>query len=115
MQMEERREGSTSILDLSPPREGSFSKELFLPQIEQILKEGQKRIVINLEAVRWLNSTAIGLLMSAFRSARDAGVEMVFAGANPRILDIMRVTGMLQLWKSYPDVEAARKALESEA
>jgi len=115
MQIEERREGTTSILDLSPPREGTFSKELFLPHIEHILEEGQKRIVVNLERVRWLNSTAMGLLMSAFRTARTADVEMVFAGANARIAEIMRVTGMLQLWKSYPDVESAMAGLESEA
>jgi anti-sigma B factor antagonist len=107
MRIEERDVDGKVVLDLQPPRGGEFSKELFIPQIEAILAAGQTKIVLNLSEMRWMNSTAMGLLMSAHRKADSEGAQMVFAGANPRISDIMRITGMLQIWKTYPDVESA--------
>ena len=80
--------------DLEPPAEGEFSKELFGPHIESILERGERAIVINLTEMRWINSTAIGLLVAAFRDAKANEARMVFAGANPRISEIMKITGM---------------------
>lgn len=114
MQISERTADGVTILDLSAPREGEFSRELFLPQIEDILSAGARHIVINLEGLRWLNSTAIGLLMGAFRAAHREGVTMLFAGANNRITEIMRITGMLSVWQAYPDVTTALDAIRGE-
>ncbi|HEX9640136.1 MAG TPA: STAS domain-containing protein [Candidatus Krumholzibacteria bacterium] len=107
MRIEERQVDGKVILDLKPPREGQFSKELFIPQIESILEAGHRQIILNLSALRWMNSSTMGLLMSAHRISDAADARMVFAGANGRIVDIMRITGMLQVWKTYPDVESA--------
>ena len=107
MQIEEQEIDGVTVLHLSAPREGEFSRELFLPQIDSVLDGGARRIVINLEGLRWLNSTAIGLLLAAHRAAERVGATMVLAGANRRIREIMKITGMLQLWKSYPNVNAA--------
>lgn len=114
MRIEEREIDGKVILDLKPPREGEFSKELFIPQIDSILEAGTREIVLNLGELRWMNSTAMGLLMHAHRRADAAGARMVFAGANGRINDIMRITGMLQIWKTYPDLEAALASFDSE-
>ncbi len=107
MQIHERTIGKVTVLDLEPPTEGEFSKELFGPHIENILERGERAIVINLTEMRWINSTAIGLLVAAFRDAKANNARMVFAGANPRISEIMKITGMLQVWKSYEDVDGA--------
>jgi anti-sigma B factor antagonist len=104
VQIEEQEISGITVLHLSAPREGEFSRELFLPQIDSILDAGARRIVVNLEGMRWLNSTAIGLLLAAHRAAERVGATMVMAGANRRIREIMKITGMLQLWKSYPSV-----------
>jgi anti-sigma B factor antagonist len=107
MRIEERQIDGKIILDLKPPRDGQFSKELFIPQIESILEAGHREIVLNLSGLRWMNSSTMGLLMSAHRISDAAGACMVFAGANGRITDIMRITGMLQVWKTFADVESA--------
>jgi len=113
MRIEEREVDGKVILDLTPPREGEFSKELFIPQIDSVIAAGNRQIILNLSALRWMNSTAMGLLMHAHRRADEAGAQMVFSGANRRISDIMRITGMLQLWKTYPDVESAMASFDS--
>jgi len=114
VQISERIVDGVTVLDLAAPKEGEFSRELFLPQVDDILSAGAKHIVVNLEGLRWLNSTAIGLLMGAFRAADREGVTMLFAGANSRITEIMRITGMLSVWQAYPDVDTALAAIRGE-
>ncbi len=107
MQINQRRVGEVTVLELSPAHTGDFSNELFRPQIESVLAEGARRILFDLSRMSWINSTQLGLLIFAHRLMDEQKGKTALVGANDRIRDLMKVVGVLSSWHLYESEEAA--------
>ncbi len=112
MRLTQRDEEGLAVLDVDPPATGDYSRELFLPQIESLLAEGERFILLNISRLRWINSTDIGLLVAAHRKVEELNGRFLIVGPNRRIKELMRVVGMLKLWEVFESEDDARAALE---
>jgi anti-sigma B factor antagonist len=69
------------------------------------------RIVLDLSEVRFIDSTALGMLVSTLRESREEGGEICLVIDDPHLLKIFRITGFDSLFKIYPDVTGAIAAV----
>jgi anti-sigma B factor antagonist len=115
MRISEHSTDDVTILDLLTPLTGDHSRRLFVPQIEALLAEGRKLLVLNMEQMNWLNSTGVGSLVSAHRKVEEMGGRIVIASPNERVRDIMKVVGLAAVWSVYPTVEEAVASFEQQA
>src|SRR5258708_15734190 len=60
--------------------------------IVKMLKEGVRRIVINLTGVEYIDSTGIGSIAYCFGKISQAGAETRVAGATGLVMDLFRLT-----------------------
>ncbi len=107
MQIQQRQVGEVAVLELSPAHTGDYSRELFRPQLESVLAEGNRLILLDISRMPWINSTQLGLLIFAHRLVEEKKGRLALVGANERIKDLMRVVGVLDAWHVYETEEAA--------
>jgi len=63
-------------------------------------------VVVDLSAVTFLDSTGLGLLVGAAKRARNAGGSLRLVCDNPRVLRVLRITGLDKTLPLYPDLES---------
>ncbi|AUY47798.1 hypothetical protein C2142_01075 [Streptomyces sp. CB01881] len=68
---------------------------------------GAVRLVVDLAAVGFIDSTGLNVLLGAARRARDGNGALRLAGAGPRVRDLIDLTGVAALLPLYPDTAAA--------
>lgn len=72
-----------------------------------VLGEGHERVVLDLEAVDFLDSTGLGVLIGVLRRINATGGELRLVCSTPRILDLFALTGLDRVFDLRPSVAAA--------
>jgi anti-sigma B factor antagonist len=88
----------------------SFEVEGLRTTIASLLKQGRKKIVLNLDGLRYLDSSGIGELVRNYMTVIKSGGEMKVVGLKPKVEEIFKVTQLHQIFQEFQD-EA--EALES--
>lgn len=73
------------------------------------LPGGDEKVVIDLSAVDFMDSSGLGALVGAWKVVREHGTFRV-AGANPVVHRVLTITGMENVFEIHPDVETALKS-----
>jgi anti-sigma B factor antagonist len=67
--------------------------EEFVRAVRQALQSG-KEIVLHMADVTQIDSGGVGALGTAFTSAHNRGAEIKLAALNPRVAEVLRITGL---------------------
>lgn len=86
---------------------GPENSDLVANTIKSLLDNGKKHVVIDLHRTRWANSQGIGLLIGAYTSLKNAGGNLVLARVIDRIHDILSVTQLLLIFKTFATTDGA--------
>jgi len=87
--------------------------ESFEKRVSGLLRQGHKKLVVDLSSVNYIDSAGLGVLTLCSGSATQAGGALALAGASGiarRLFELTRVDTILPI---YPTVEAAAHALAS--
>jgi anti-sigma B factor antagonist len=76
-------------------------------RLEELDSEGARRVVVDLSAVDFLDSSALGALIAAHRSISGAGRSLCVACPKPHISKIFRITRVSDVIDLYDSVEDA--------
>ena len=57
-------------------------------------QERPRRFVLNLSRIEFMDSAGLGLLMGRYRLVREFGGVMALTSPNPRVMKILRLSGM---------------------
>ena len=101
MKIKKRQEGEVMVLDLSGKIMGGDDFDLFNNAIRDLVKEGYVDIVLNLKGVKWINSTGLGLMVSAYTSLVKQGGRMKVCEVSDRIDNILHVTQLELIFETY--------------
>ena len=75
-------------------------------QIKGMLAAGQKKIVLNLADVSYIDSAGLGALVAAHHSARTQGASLKLAHLGQKFQETLQVTKLLTVFEVH-DTEAA--------
>ena len=59
-----------------------------------LLTDGKDHILVNLEAVAFMDSTGLGVLVGGLKRVKERGGELAIAGAQGTVLRVLNVTGL---------------------
>ena len=62
--------------------------------VKGLLLKDQKKLVLDISTLDYVDSSGIGMLVSCLTNVKKAGGELKLAGANPRIRRIFAMTGV---------------------
>lgn len=107
MKIKKRQVGEVMVLDLSGKIMGGDDFDLFNNAIKDLLGEGHVDIVLNLKGVKWINSTGLGLMVSAYTSLVKQGGRMKVCEVSDRIDNILHVTQLELIFETFDKEEGA--------
>ncbi len=90
---------------------GPDNSDKFHSFFKSLLSEGKNKIIVNLRKTPWADSRGIGMLIGAHTSLKKAGGELVLAHVIDRIGDILVITNLNLLFKTFDNIDEAVKYL----
>src|SRR6202048_2419584 len=80
--------------------------------VRELLGKGQKKIVLNLADVNYIDSSGIGELVSAFTTAKNQGGELKLLNLTKKVHDLLQITKLYTVFDVKEDETAAVKAFK---
>ena len=75
--------------------------------VRELLSKGQKKILLNLGDVSYIDSSGIGELVSAFTSVKNAGGELKLLNLTKKVHDLLQITKLYTVFDIKDDEAAA--------
>ncbi|MGC8465126.1 MAG: STAS domain-containing protein [Acidimicrobiales bacterium] len=69
--------------------------------LDSVAMTKPERVVVDLSLVEFLDSTGLGVLVSAFKSFTDDGVGFRIVASDRRVLRVFEVTGLLDVFEVF--------------
>lgn len=80
-------------------------------RLQQTLKNGLPRLVLNMAGVPYMDSAGLGVLINASGIAKEQGGELRLCGVSERVLSLLKMTRTDSLLPIDADVDASLAAL----
>ncbi len=78
----------------------------------ELLREGHKKILLNLAQVNYIDSSGLGHLVSAFTTVRKQDGELKLLKLTNKVHDLMQITKLYTVFDIRDDEAEAVKAFE---
>jgi anti-sigma B factor antagonist len=82
-------------------------------RITDLLDAGQRRLVVDLTNVEFIDSTGLGVLVGALNRAKELGGSLVLVCPQERVLKLLRITGLDDVFAVHGSVEDATRGTGS--
>ena len=76
-------------------------------QLHSLVARGDDRIVVDLDAVDFLDSTGLGVLVGALKRVRSSGGDLQLICSQPRIRKVFEVTGLTKVFIIHDNLDEA--------
>lgn len=109
LQATTRESNGISIVDLSGRITLGEGSSTIREMVRDLLGKGQKKILLNLADVNYIDSSGLGELVSAFTTVRNQGGELKLLSLNKKVRDLLQITRLYTVFEVF-DQEAAAVA-----
>jgi anti-sigma B factor antagonist len=75
--------------------------------IEDLLKAGDNRLVLDLEELATMDSSGIGLVTRFLTSAKQQGGSLKLVNPSKFVLQTLKLVGLINLFEVFPDSQSA--------
>ena len=75
--------------------------------VDSLIKEGNKKIILNLAKVPYLDSAGLGEIIRCFTTLRKIGGHFKLMSPNQRIIDLLNITKLLNVFDCYDSESSA--------
>ena len=110
MKASTRQVDGVTIVDLSGRITLGEGSVVLRDTIKDLLGKGQKKILLNLGDVSYIDSSGIGELVSAFTSVRNQGGELKLLHLTKKVHDLLQITKLYTVFDVKDDEVSAIKA-----
>jgi anti-anti-sigma factor len=82
----------------------------FANVVTELIGSGERKVLVDLSAVGYVDSATIGCLMDLYRQAAAAGGVLKLAGVQKRVETMLTMTGAQNFIEVHPDESSAVKS-----
>jgi anti-sigma B factor antagonist len=101
MQIEERVVGDVTILDLKGKMTLGEGDELLKDRINSLIGQGHKKLLLNLEAVPYIDSAGLGEVVRAYTTVSRQGGKLKLLSLTKRIEDLLTITKLITVFEVF--------------
>ena len=95
------------VMRVSEPRLTYPILSDFATAVTNLIGHGEKKILVDLSSVAYVDSATIGCLMDLYRQATSAGGTLKLAGVQKRVETMLTMTGAHNFLEVHADQAAA--------
>jgi anti-anti-sigma factor len=82
----------------------------FSSTVTALIGAGERKVLVDLSTVTYVDSATIGCLMDLYRQASAAGGALKLAGVQKRVETMLTMTGAQNFLEIHPDEQSAVKS-----
>ena len=106
LRITDREVQSVHVLDLEGRIVLGEESNSLRERVKSLLAAGNKKIVLNLAGVTYIDSAGLGTLVASFQSARSQGAPLKMTNLGSKFKEVLQVTKLITVFDTY-DSEAA--------
>ena len=106
-----RRLDDVVILDISGRITIGEGTVTLRDTMQKLLHDGDRKVVVNLEDVDYVDSAGLGELVAAFTVVRAQGGQLKLLKLTHRIHDLLQITKLLTVFDSFDNETEAIKSM----
>jgi anti-anti-sigma factor len=84
---------------------------LLIQTVDNLVADGCRHLVIDLEPLPFINSAALGYLIKVAKTLTACGGALALARVQPAILNVIDLANLTPMFPNHPTVEAAIASL----
>jgi anti-sigma B factor antagonist len=107
-----RQIGDVTIVDFSGKITLGEGSATLRKTIRELTEGGEKKILLSLYDVDYIDSSGIGELVSAYTTVRNAGGELKLLHLTKRVHDILQITRLFTVFDVQTEESAAVRAFK---
>jgi anti-sigma B factor antagonist len=105
-----RQVDGVSIVDCSGRITLGEGSVVLRDTVKGLLSKGQKKILLNLGDVNYIDSSGIGELVSAYTTVKNQGGELKLLKLTKKVHDLLQITKLYTVFEVKDDEAAAVKS-----
>src|SRR6201997_4167334 len=110
MKASTRKVDNVTIVDLSGRITLGEGSVVLRDTIRDLIAKGDKKILLNLGEVTYIDSSGIGELVSAFTTVRNQGGELKLLNLTKKVHDLLQITKLYTVFDVKDDEASAVKS-----
>ena len=110
MKSNTREVGGVAVVDLNGRITLGEGSVVLRDQVRDLLAKGQKKILLNMGEVSYIDSSGIGELVSAFTTVRNQGGELKLLNLTKKVHDLLQITKLYTVFDIKDDEATALAA-----
>jgi len=107
MKISQKTQDDVVLLELSGKIMGGPDATTLNDKLHDLIETGHTRVVADLSKVNWMNSSGLGILISALTTIRNAGGDLKLACVTERIQSLLMITKLLTVFETFDTTEEA--------
>jgi len=107
MQTVTRHVGEVAVIDVSGRITLGEGNVMLREVVRDLMDQGHKRIVLNLNEVNYVDSSGVGELVKTHATIRNRGGVLKLANLNKRVNDLLQMTRLSSVFDIHKDEAAA--------
>lgn len=115
MQIEQRAVGDVVVLDVKGRITLGEGDELLRDKVNSLLNQGQKKIVLNLAEVPYVDSAGLGEIVRTYTTVSRQGGSMKLLNLTKRITDLLSITKLLTVFETFDHENDAVRSFSQSA
>ncbi len=90
---------------------GDETKEVH-EQVQAIVSAGIKKVVLDLNKVKWMNSHGVGIFMACYSTVQGVKGKMNLCRVSKKVMFLLDLTKVITLFDSFDSIRQAVKAFK---
>jgi anti-sigma B factor antagonist len=115
MQIEERPVGDVIVLDLKGKVTLGDGDQLLKDKINSLVNQGQRKILLNLEGVPYIDSAGLGEIVRTYTTVSRQGGSLKLLNLTKRIQDLLAITKLLTVFETFDSESEAVRSFSASA
>ena len=113
MEIEERSLENVVIVDLKGKLTLGEGDELLKEKINNLMQQGHRNLLLNLESVPYVDSAGLGEIVRTFTTVKHQGGALKLVNLTKRIKDLLTITKLLAVFDTYESEAEAVSSFKS--
>jgi anti-sigma B factor antagonist len=111
MRLEERVVGDVTVLAVSGRMTMNEDYGVLRQRVRNLVQKGRRKLVLNLAAVSYMDSTCLGEIVSGLATVKNRGGRLQLANLTQRIERLMAIAGLMSVFQTFGSEQEAVRSL----
>jgi anti-sigma B factor antagonist len=100
------------VVELKGNVMGGDDTKDFNELLHKLIDEGKKNVIVDLSAVKFMNSSGLGMLISGLTTMKRENGSLKLANVTEKIESLLIITKLITIFESYESIDEAVKSFD---